>query len=60
MIREGGQSNVGEVCASICHERNTYDKRSERGQERSPECERRQYDEHKRVKFSPIAIFYKI
>jgi hypothetical protein len=28
-----------------------------RGQERIPECERRQYDEFEIVKFSPKAIF---
>ena len=59
MSREGGWSNVGEVCtqASLYHEKNTYDRRSERGQERIPECERRQYDEFEIVKFSPKAIF---
>jgi len=48
------------MVTSIYHERNTYDRRSERGEERIPECERRQCDEYERVKFSPIAIFDKM
>jgi len=37
-----------------------YDRRSERGEERIPECERRQCDEYERVQFSPMAIFDKM
>jgi hypothetical protein len=50
------------VCtyASIYHETNTYDRRSEGGEEIILECERRQCDEYERVKFSPIAIFDKM
>ena len=40
--------------------KNSYERRSERGEERIPECERRQCDAYERVKFSPIAIFDKM
>jgi len=37
-----------------------YDRRSERGEERIPECERRQCDEYERVKITPMTIFDKM
>jgi hypothetical protein len=47
--------NMGQKLGS-----NIYDRRSERGEERIPECERRQCDEYERVQFSPMAIFDKM
>ena len=48
------QYTMKEIYIYIC------DRRSERGEERIPECERRQCDEYERVQFSPMAIFDKM